>query len=75
MRRINVQAKTISHASQSCYGFLDLLRIFLMLESRVLAHANEKPMGKISSLLCRAGLAPVLVAPVSKVLCKTGQLL
>ena len=62
MRRINVQAKITSCASWSCYGFLDLLRLFLMLESRVLAHANEKSMGKISSLLRRVGLALVLVA-------------
>lgn len=69
MRRINVQiiwpihkAKVTTCASWSCYEFLDLLRLFLTLESRVLAHANEKSMGKISSLLHRAGLALVLVA-------------
>lgn len=60
-RRIHVQAKIISHVSWSCYGFLDLLRLFLTLESRVLAHENEKSMGKMS-LQCRVGLALVPVA-------------
>lgn len=69
MRRINIQiirpmhkAKITSCASWNCYEFLDLLRLFLTLESRVLARTNEKSMGKISCLLHRAGLAPVLVA-------------
>lgn len=60
--RINVQAEIISCASWNCCGFLGLLRLFLVQESRVLAHANEKSMGKILSLLCRAGLALVVVA-------------
>lgn len=60
--RINVQAEVISCASWNCCGFLGLLRLFLVQESRVLAHTNEKSMGKISSLLHRAGLTLVLVA-------------
>lgn len=61
-RRMHVQAKITSHVSWSCYEFLDLFRLFLTLESRILAHANEKSMGKMLSLQCRVGLATVPVA-------------
>lgn len=77
MRRINVQANIMSHASWSCYKSLDLL---MMLESRVPAQANRKSMGKIPSLL-HSGASPGAgeaseVAPVNRITqdsCSRGQ--